>query len=45
MRKVLIELPEDVIRASKKAAVDKGMTLKTLVAEALRHYVKAGKGG
>ncbi len=39
MKKVLIELPEDVIKAAKKSAVDRDVSLKLLVAEALRHYL------
>jgi hypothetical protein len=45
MKKILIELPDELIKLSKKAAVDKDMPLKSLVAEALRRYLGIKEGG
>jgi hypothetical protein len=44
MRKMLIELPDDVIKLGKKAAVDREVTFKALVADAIRQYIAPKKG-
>jgi hypothetical protein len=44
MRKVLIELPDDLIKLGKKAAVDCEVSFKALVADALRHYLAPKDG-
>lgn len=45
MRKMVVEVPEDVFKALKFRAVEQDTTLKELVAEALRRYLSMKEGG
>jgi hypothetical protein len=42
--RVLVELPEDLIKDFKRVAVDKDTSLKALVADALRKYLERERG-
>jgi hypothetical protein len=45
MRKMVVEVPEEVFKALKFRAVEKDATLKELVEEALRRYLGMKEGG
>ena len=45
MRKMVVEVPEDVFKMLKFRAVEQDTTLKELVADALRRYLGIKEGG
>jgi hypothetical protein len=45
MRKMVVEVPEDVFKALKFRAVEQDATLKELVTDALRRYLGIKEGG
>lgn len=45
MRKLLVLIPEDVFKALKMRSVDRDITMKELVADALRRYLGLKEGG
>lgn len=45
MRKMVVEVPDDVFRKLKLYAVENDRTMKVLVEEALRQYLRLKGGG
>ena len=45
MRRMIVELPEEIFKALKIRSVEQDTTLKELVADALRRYLGIKEGG